>query len=138
MTTLDPLQQNATYAASQLAQWKKNHTGDFALGASNQFGWLRLPQNASIFKTVQDPSAGPTSAHFEFIFTVSIIDSNISASICFSLPLSDMPSPVPNRITFWPSLRLSQPAATSLPCSLILYLRLLVSSIILECYYIVN
>lgn len=52
--------------------------------------------------------------------------------------LSDMPSPIPNRITFWPSLRLSRPAATSLPCSLILYLRLLVSSIILECYYIVN
>ncbi|KAF8808842.1 aryl-alcohol oxidase-like protein [Phlegmacium glaucopus] len=69
VTTLDPLLQNATFSAGQLSQWMQNRTGEFSLGASNQFGWLRLPSNASIFKTVQDPSAGPTSAHYEFIPT---------------------------------------------------------------------
>lgn len=71
VTTLDPLLQNKTYAAAQLAQWQYNHTGELALGAANQLGWLRLPKNSSIYKTVKDPSAGPTSAHFEFIFIVS-------------------------------------------------------------------
>jgi len=69
VTTLDPLSQNSTLAAIQLAQWKNNHTGDFALPPFNQFAWLRLPDNTSIFETVQDPSAGPTSGHYEFIFT---------------------------------------------------------------------
>jgi len=71
VTTLDPLRENATYAANQLAQWENNHTGEYALGAANQLGWLRLPTNASIFQNVSDPSAGPTSAHFELIFAVS-------------------------------------------------------------------
>ena len=71
VTTLDPLLQNKTYAAAQLAQWQHNRTGDLSLGAANQLGWLRLPNNSSIYKTVKDPSAGPTSAHFEFILTVS-------------------------------------------------------------------
>ena len=73
VTTLDPLTDNTTFADIQLAQWEKNHTGDFALPGFNQFGWLRLPNNASIFQTVQDPSAGPTSAHFELILSVSLI-----------------------------------------------------------------
>ena len=73
VTTLDPFFENSTLAAIQLAQWEKNHTGYFALPPFNQFAWLRLPQNASIFETVQDPSAGPTSGHFEFIFAVSLI-----------------------------------------------------------------
>ena len=71
VTTLDPLLENATFVAAQLAQWKINHSGELALGAANQLGWLRLPKDASIFKTVKDPSAGPTSAHYEFILTVS-------------------------------------------------------------------
>ena len=73
VTTLDPLAEHSTLAAIQLAQWEKNHTGYFALPPFNQFAWLRLPQNASVFKNVEDPSAGPTSGHFEFIFMVSPI-----------------------------------------------------------------
>ncbi|KAF8797579.1 aryl-alcohol oxidase-like protein [Phlegmacium glaucopus] len=69
VTTLDPLLENGTFAAIQFAQWENNHSGELALGAANQLGWLRLPKNASIFQTVQDPSAGPTSAHFEFILS---------------------------------------------------------------------
>lgn len=68
--TLDPLLQNKTFAAAQLAQWQFNRTGKLSLGAANQLGWLRIPNDSSIYKTVDDPSAGPTSAHFEFILTV--------------------------------------------------------------------
>ena len=84
-TTLDQLRENSTFSALQLAQWEKNHTGEFALASGyNQLGWFRLPENASIFQTVQDPSAGPTSAHYEFIFFVSF---NLK-----SILFSDMPS----------------------------------------------
>lgn len=69
--TLDPLVQNKTFVAAQLAQWQVNRTGELSLGAANQFGWLRLPNDSSIYKTIDDPSAGPTSAHYELIFTVS-------------------------------------------------------------------
>ena len=83
VTTLDPLLENTTFAAIQLAQWENNHTGAFALQTTNQFAWLRLPNNASIFQTVKDPSAGPTSAHFEFLFAVSSV--NLNSSFFFSL-----------------------------------------------------
>jgi hypothetical protein len=71
VTTLDPLIQNATFATAQLVKWQANRTGKFSLGAGNQLGWLRLPDNSPIYKTFKDPSAGPTSAHFEFILSVS-------------------------------------------------------------------
>ncbi|KAI0321913.1 alcohol oxidase [Amylostereum chailletii] len=70
--TLDNLGLNATFAAEQLAQWQANRTGDFTLGALNQWGWLRLPDNDAIFKNVTDPSAGSKSPHFQLIFTVRL------------------------------------------------------------------
>lgn len=43
------------------------------LSGANQKGWLRLNPNNPAFAdgTVSDPSAGPTSGHYEFIFSVS-------------------------------------------------------------------
>ncbi|KAI0687617.1 aryl-alcohol oxidase-like protein [Cytidiella melzeri] len=70
--TLDNLN-NATFAAQQLQLWETNHTGELGLPAANQLGWLRLPSNSTIFETVADPSAGPTSAHHEFIITDAYI-----------------------------------------------------------------
>ena len=110
VSTLDALRENATFAANQLAQWENNQTGEYALPSSNQFGWLRLPENASIFQTVQDPSAGPTSGHYELIFSVSLIPSNLS--ILFLKCLL-------NRINSCPSLRLSRPPAISFLYTLI-------------------
>ena len=69
--TLDPLLQDPTYAAAQLAQWQFNRTGGLALGAANHFGFIRIPDDSPIYKTADDPTAGPTSAHFEFVLTVS-------------------------------------------------------------------
>jgi choline dehydrogenase-like flavoprotein len=41
-----------------------------SLGA--QVGWLRLNKTDKIFNTYKDPSTGPTSAHYELIFSVCI------------------------------------------------------------------
>ncbi|KAI0041583.1 GMC oxidoreductase [Auriscalpium vulgare] len=68
-TTFDAIGQNATFAGELLSQWQSSRTGEFVLGPANQLGWLRLPSNASIFDNTTDPSAGPTSGHYELIFT---------------------------------------------------------------------
>ncbi|KIK53520.1 hypothetical protein GYMLUDRAFT_265013 [Collybiopsis luxurians FD-317 M1] len=67
--TLDNLFQNATFLEQQLELWQANRTGELVLSSSNQWGWLRLPENSSVFQNHSDPSAGPTSAHYEFLFT---------------------------------------------------------------------
>ncbi|KAI0311429.1 alcohol oxidase [Amylostereum chailletii] len=72
-TTLDNLKQNATLAAAALDLWKINGTGPLGLSPANQFGWLRVPANASTFEEAPDPSAGPTSAHFELILSDNFV-----------------------------------------------------------------
>ncbi len=71
--TLDNLRRNSTLAAEALALWQINGTGPLGLGVSSQFGWLRVPQVTDFFKSfgISVPSAGPTSAHFALIPTVS-------------------------------------------------------------------
>ncbi|KAI0712308.1 alcohol oxidase [Earliella scabrosa] len=65
--TLDDVHRNSTLEAELLTQWQNNGTGLLALGPANQLGWLRV--NSSLFTSLgeEDPSAGPTSAHFELI-----------------------------------------------------------------------
>ena len=70
--TLDNLGANATFAAEQLSLWTNNRTGDFTLGACNQWAWGRLPSSDSIFETVSDPSAGSTAPHYQLIFSASL------------------------------------------------------------------
>lgn len=62
-----------------MEEWEDEKEGLLVLGPANQFGWLRLPDNSSIFETAEDPSAGPTAGHYELIFTVSC---DLS-SLCF-------------------------------------------------------
>lgn len=68
--TLEHLHNDPAFAQSQLEQWEKNKTGLYVDGTFNNIGWLRLPSNSSIFETAKDPSSGPTSGHFELLFTV--------------------------------------------------------------------
>ena len=70
--TLDNINANATLAAEQLALWQSDRTGDFTLGACNQWAWGRLPSSDSIFETVSDPSAGSTAPHYQLIFSASL------------------------------------------------------------------
>ncbi|KAJ4465690.1 hypothetical protein C8J55DRAFT_528227 [Lentinula edodes] len=71
--TLDNIRTNKTLAAQLLQQWNDTHTGGLTLGPGNQLAWLRLPNNATIFKNNTDPSAGNRSAHYEFIVTDSFV-----------------------------------------------------------------
>ncbi|KAH9054897.1 aryl-alcohol-oxidase from pleurotus Eryingii [Lactarius vividus] len=66
--TNDDIGRNTTLFLNDLAQWGQSHTGLFASTATSEIGWLRLPKNATIFKTVNDPSSGPQAPHYEFIF----------------------------------------------------------------------
>ena len=81
--TLDDLRRNATLAAEALSLWQTNGTGPFSLATSTQFGWLRIPQAETFFKSfgVDDPSAGLTSAHFEHIPAVGDIPGHHCKSI---------------------------------------------------------
>lgn len=58
---------------ADIAQWQASKTGPLTDVVTNNVGWLRLPKNASIFKTTPDPSAGPLSSHWELAFFVSFV-----------------------------------------------------------------
>jgi choline dehydrogenase-like flavoprotein len=68
--TFDDVARNSSIAQAYLSQWIANQTGPFATTPNEEIGWLRLPRSASIFDTVRDPSSGPHSPHYEFIFAV--------------------------------------------------------------------
>ena len=55
--TLDNLSLNTTLQAEQLALWTNNRSGDFTLGACNQWAWQRLEEDDPIFMNVTDPSS---------------------------------------------------------------------------------
>ena len=69
--TNDDISRNATLLQEALAQWEQSHNGPLAASPALEIGWLRLPKNATIFQTVDDPSSGPEAPHYEFIFAVS-------------------------------------------------------------------
>ena len=71
--TNDDISRNTTLFQDDLAQWEQSHIGPFATSVTSEVGWLRLPKNATIFKTVKDPSSGPEAPHYEFIFVVSLV-----------------------------------------------------------------
>ncbi|KAI0067079.1 aryl-alcohol oxidase-like protein [Artomyces pyxidatus] len=75
--TFDAISQNPSLVGDLLNQWETSKTGEFTLGPANQLGWLRLPSSSSIFKSVPDPSAGPTSGHYELIFTDGFVSFSV-------------------------------------------------------------
>jgi len=52
----------------KIQEWNQTHKGPLSWTISNQMAWLRLPQNDTIIQTHGDPSPGPTSAHYQFIW----------------------------------------------------------------------
>ncbi|THH10137.1 hypothetical protein EW146_g8464 [Bondarzewia mesenterica] len=69
--TYDNIVRNTSLFAANVEEWGATEKGPFSTPPLSQIGWFRLPDNASIFETHPDPSAGPNSAHFEFIFSSS-------------------------------------------------------------------
>ncbi|TFK47888.1 aryl-alcohol oxidase precursor [Heliocybe sulcata] len=68
--TSDTILHNTSLLASDIAQWNTTypHEGPLVNGLTTLLGWLRLPDNSSIFQTHPDPSAGAHSSHYELIF----------------------------------------------------------------------
>ena len=54
--------------AQNIQEWNRTHQGPLSWTVINQMAWLRLPQNDTIIQTHGDPSPGPTSAHYQFIW----------------------------------------------------------------------
>ena len=49
-------------------EWNQTHKGPLSWTLANQMAWIRLPQSDPIIQTHGDPSPGPTSAHYQFIW----------------------------------------------------------------------
>ncbi|KAG2107386.1 aryl-alcohol oxidase-like protein [Suillus discolor] len=95
-STLEKVARNATLAADLLAQWNATGTGLFSDPGANQIGWKRLPSNSSIFQQYPDPSAGPTSAHYELLPVngfVSFVESTPATGF-FSTIVTNVASPL--------------------------------------------
>ncbi|KAG5638849.1 hypothetical protein H0H81_009400 [Sphagnurus paluster] len=65
--TFETALRDATVMEQQIKQWNETQTGPYAASTFNLAGWLRMPKNARIFQQFKDPSAGPNTAHYEFI-----------------------------------------------------------------------
>ena len=70
-STNDDIGRSATLYQNYLKQWEQSHTGPFAASVIDNLGFLRLPNDSTIFKSMADPSSGPEAPHFEFLFGVS-------------------------------------------------------------------
>ncbi|KAJ6594334.1 alcohol oxidase [Mycena capillaripes] len=71
--TYETAERNATLAAEQLAQWNATRTGPLVDNPGSQFGWLRIPDNSSIFEHFPDPASGPNTAHYELLFANGLL-----------------------------------------------------------------
>ncbi|KAJ7497714.1 aryl-alcohol-oxidase from pleurotus Eryingii [Mycena latifolia] len=71
--TFETAERNTTLAADQLAQWNTTRTGPLVDGPTSHLGWLRIPDNSSIFDRFPDPAAGPNTAHYEFIIANGVL-----------------------------------------------------------------
>ncbi|KAI0040461.1 GMC oxidoreductase [Auriscalpium vulgare] len=63
--TNDDIHQNASLAATDLAQWEATRKGPYSSPATTHLGWFRVSDD--VLGEIGDTSAGPTSAHYEII-----------------------------------------------------------------------
>jgi len=67
-TTWDDVLRDPSILGADLAQWSTTGQGLFANAPGGSLGFVRLPNNSTIFKQFSDPSAGSKSGHMEMIF----------------------------------------------------------------------
>ncbi|KDR79207.1 hypothetical protein GALMADRAFT_223444 [Galerina marginata CBS 339.88] len=67
--SFDHVLRSSALTQAAVNQWIQNKTGMLANNVVNNFGFARLPSNATIFKTTRDPAAGPKSPHWEIIIS---------------------------------------------------------------------
>ncbi|CCM06044.1 uncharacterized protein FIBRA_08290 [Fibroporia radiculosa] len=73
--TFEKVTRNGTFEEQLLSEWGASGTGLFVIPGIIQLGWLRLPNNAAIYQTYPDPSAGPSSPQIEFLFANGYLSS---------------------------------------------------------------
>ena len=67
---LEAIRRNETLFNDLLSEWEQNKQGAMTNGPSNHIGWLRVPEDEQGWTADEDPSAGPTSPHYELLFVV--------------------------------------------------------------------
>ncbi|THH13764.1 hypothetical protein EW146_g6493 [Bondarzewia mesenterica] len=67
--TSDTFKRNATLFSEIFTQYNMSGSGPLVASLFNNIGWLRIPDNSSIYQNYSDPAAGPQSAHYELIFS---------------------------------------------------------------------
>ncbi|KAJ7130849.1 alcohol oxidase [Mycena crocata] len=67
--TWETAARNATLSEAQFEQWNKTRTGPLVDTIVSHIGWMRIPDNSSIFHGFSDPASGKDSAHFEILFS---------------------------------------------------------------------
>ncbi len=67
---LESMGRNATLFTELLTEWETSKQGPLGNGPSNHVGWLRVPKDEQTWSSGEDPSAGPTSPHYELLFSV--------------------------------------------------------------------
>ncbi|KAJ8509457.1 hypothetical protein ONZ45_g8377 [Pleurotus djamor] len=67
------IRRNLTIFNEQLAEYNTTGQGPLVNTVCNHMAWLRVPDNSSIWQGEPDPSAGPTSGHYELIFSNGFI-----------------------------------------------------------------
>lgn len=80
-STPDDIARNATLFNELLGEWATTQTGQLATSPITQIGWFRIPDNSSIYSEAVDPSAGPNTPQYEFIFAVSCSQRNTFYSL---------------------------------------------------------
>ena len=96
----EPIARNSTLFNELLTQWETEKRGVMVNGDSNHVGWLRIPEDDPVWETEEDPSAGPTSPHYELLFKVSsrslrpVFSSRLTSSSFTSLGLRRQMGPL--------------------------------------------
>ncbi|KAF9479960.1 alcohol oxidase [Pholiota conissans] len=67
--SFDHILRDTEKTVAAVTEWATQKTGFIANNIANTFGFARIPEDLSIFKTVVDPAPGPQSPHFEYIPT---------------------------------------------------------------------
>ncbi|KAJ7141459.1 alcohol oxidase [Mycena epipterygia] len=65
--TWETAARNTTLSEEEFNEWNTTRTGPLVDTVTSHIGWLRVPDNSSIFERFSDPAAGPNTAQFEIL-----------------------------------------------------------------------
>ncbi|KAF9258140.1 pyranose dehydrogenase [Marasmius fiardii PR-910] len=66
--TFEKLVRNNTFADESLRLWKTKRRGPLVNTITTHLGWFRIDEGSSALREFADPAAGPSTAHYEFVF----------------------------------------------------------------------